>query len=95
MRISEIGEFALIDRIARLLPSAPASVVVGIGDDVAVLRTTAGKYLLATCDVQVEHVHFLPEKITPLQLGNKIAAINLSDIAAMGGTPDWALVWVP
>lgn len=92
MRISEIGEFALIDRIARLLPSAPASVVVGIGDDVAVLRTAAGKYLLATCDVQVENVHFLPEKITSYQLGLKIAAINLSDIAAMGGTPDWALV---
>lgn len=92
MRISEIGEFALIDRIARMLPSAPASVVVGVGDDVAVLRTTTGKYLLATCDVQVENVHFLPEKITPLQLGTKIAAINLSDIAAMGGTPDWALV---
>lgn len=92
MQISEIGEFALIDRIARLLPTVPASVVVGIGDDVAVLRTTEGKYLLATCDVQVENVHFLPEKITPYQLGSKIAAINLSDIAAMGGTPQWALV---
>lgn len=92
MRINEIGEFALIDRIARLLPSVPASVVVGIGDDVAVLRATEGKYLLATCDVQVENVHFLPEKITPYQLGSKIAAINLSDIAAMGGTPEWALV---
>lgn len=92
MKISEIGEFALIDRIASLLPSAPADVVVGIGDDVAVLRSTGEKYLLATCDVQVENVHFLAEKITPRQLGGKIAAINLSDIAAMGGTPEWALV---
>lgn len=92
MKISEIGEFGLIDRIVHLLPAAPSNVVVGIGDDVAVLQTHDGNYLLATCDIQVENVHFLADKITPYQLGRKIVAINVSDIAAMGGSPDWALV---
>ena len=92
MKINELGEFGLIDRIARMLPAASSSVVVGIGDDVAVLKHQDGSYLLATCDIQVENVHFLAEKITPYQLGRKIVAINVSDIAAMGGSPDWALV---
>lgn len=92
MKISELGEFGLIDRIAHLLPAAPSNVVVGIGDDVAVMQTQDGNYLLATCDIQVENVHFLADKITPYQLGRKIVAINVSDIAAMGGSPDWALV---
>ncbi|MCE5244789.1 MAG: thiamine-phosphate kinase [Syntrophobacteraceae bacterium] len=92
MRVSELGEFGLIRRIAGLLPPAPADVIVGIGDDVAVLDAGGGEYLLATCDVQVENVHFLRNSITPFQLGRKVAAINVSDIAAMGGTPSWALV---
>jgi len=92
MKISELGEFGLIERIASFLPAARSSVVVGIGDDVAVLQVRHGNYLLATCDIQVENVHFLAGKITPYQLGRKIVAINVSDIAAMGGSPDWALV---
>lgn len=92
MLLREIGEFGLIERIARLLPEAGPDVVVGIGDDVAVLRTSGPDYLLATCDTQVEGVHFLREAITPHQLGCKVVAINVSDIAAMGGNPSWALV---
>ncbi len=91
MRISDLGEFGLIDRIARFLPPGSPDVILGIGDDVAVLRTGGHEYLLATCDIQIEGVHFLPEKITPYQLGRKIVAINVSDIAAMGGYPAWAL----
>jgi len=92
MKIRDLGEFGLINRIARLLPAPPSDVVVGIGDDVAVLQARQDKYLLATCDIQIENVHFLADRITPYQLGRRIVAINVSDIAAMGGSPDWALV---
>ena len=92
MKITDIGEFGLIQRIARFLPPTASDVVVGIGDDVAVLSTLGPDYLLATCDIQVEGVHFLKGAITAPQLGKRIAAINVSDIAAMGGTPLWALV---
>lgn len=92
MRIRELGEFGLIERIKRVLPQASTDVVVGIGDDVAVLKSAGPEYLLATCDIQVENVHFLRSAISPRQLGHRIAAINVSDIAAMGGTPQWALV---
>ena len=91
MRVRDIGEFGLIDRIARSLPPPGAGVIVGIGDDVAVLQAS-NRYLLATCDIQVEGVHFLEEKITPYQLGRKVVAINVSDIAAMGGLPRYLLV---
>lgn len=92
MRITEIGEFGLIERVHQLLPEAAGDVVVGIGDDVAVLRTAGENYLLATCDVQLEGAHFLRERITPYQLGRRAAAINISDIAAMGGRPRHMLV---
>jgi thiamine-monophosphate kinase len=92
MVISDLGEFGVIERIARLLPAGAADVVVGIGDDVAVLDTGGPRYLLATCDIQVENTHFQPQTISPYQLGRKVIAINVSDIAAMGGRPRWALV---
>lgn len=92
MKVRELGEFGLIGRIAGFLPSPPEDVLVGIGDDVAVLRTSGSEVLLATCDAQVENVHFIRDRIEPYQLGRKTVAINVSDIAAMGGTPAWALV---
>jgi thiamine-monophosphate kinase len=90
--VAELGEFGLIERIARALPPSSDGVAVGVGDDVAVLRTDGENYLLATCDIQVEGVHFLREAIGPYRLGRKAAAINLSDIAAMGGVPTYMLV---
>ncbi|MGV8074828.1 MAG: thiamine-phosphate kinase [Syntrophobacteraceae bacterium] len=92
MLVRDLGEFELINRIAKYMPVPPADVVVGIGDDVAVLRTSGPEYLLATCDSQIENVHFLRRAITPYQLGRKIVAINMSDIASAGGSPSWALV---
>ncbi|NTU47980.1 MAG: hypothetical protein HGA84_03115, partial [Syntrophobacteraceae bacterium] len=92
MKIKDLGEFGLIHRIARFLPSRAPGVVVGIGDDVAVLDTGGEEYLLATCDIQVEGVHFVSRAISARQLGRRVAAINVSDIAAMGGHPSWALV---
>lgn len=92
MYVGDLGEFPLIDRLAGRLGGYGEDVVVGIGDDVAVLRISDDRYLLATCDVQVAGVHFLPGVATPYQIGRKAAAINLSDIAAMGGTPRHFLV---
>jgi thiamine-monophosphate kinase len=91
-RLSDIGEFGLIGRIAQRLPAPGAEVVVGIGDDTAALRVSGDRLLLATCDIQLEGHHFLRDKIAPQQLGRKALAINLSDIASMGGRPRYALV---
>ena len=91
MRISDIGEFPLIDRVARIASIERPDVIVGIGDDVAVLAD-GEELILATIDSQVEGVHFLRDVISPLQLGRRALAINLSDIAAMGGRPQYALV---
>ena len=92
MKISALGEFPLIERIAQRLPPYRKDVRVGIGDDVAVLEVDDQTYQLATCDIQVEGAHFSRHSITPYQLGRKAAAINLSDIAAKGGTPEHFLI---
>ena len=89
--VGELGEFALIERIRRTLGDAP-DVALGIGDDAAAVRPTPGKLLLATCDIQVEGRHFIKARIGPEQLGRRAAAVNLSDVAAMGGRPTHALV---
>ncbi len=86
MRIKDLGEFGLIERISRLLPPYLKDVMVGVGDDVAVVETEGDNYLLLTCDIQVENTHFLPSA-SPHQLGRKAAAVNLSDIGAKGGKP--------
>jgi thiamine-monophosphate kinase len=98
MRVSELGEFPLIERITGRLPEYLDDVYVGVGDDVAVLELDPETYQLAACDIQVEGVYFLTQSITPYQLGRKAAAINLSDIAAKGGIPQHCLVslaWRP
>jgi thiamine-monophosphate kinase len=92
MKIEQLGEFRLIERIRRALPEPGPDVVVGIGDDVAVLRASSENVWLATCDVQVEGIHFLRSAIDPRSLGRKALAINLSDIASAGGVPRYALV---
>lgn len=91
MRVGDIGEFDLIGRLAARLGS-PSGVSLGIGDDAAVLDVTPGTQLLATTDGQVEGVHFLRDGTPPQALGHRALASNLSDIAAMGGRPRWALV---
>ena len=91
-RVADLGEFPLIGRLAgRLGPPRP-DVLVGIGDDVAVFEVAPGRCVLATCDVQVAGVHFLADRVDPYRLGRRCAAVNLSDIAAMGGRPTHFLV---
>ena len=92
MHISELGEFPLIERIARIVSVERDDVIVGIGDDVAVLDNVGEDWILAKVDSQVEGVHFLRDAISARQLGRKVLAINLSDIASIGGWPLYALV---
>src|SRR6266571_2877702 len=86
-----IGEFELITRLTQNLPSRPGGQL-GIGDDCAILDPGDDLLLLATCDSQVEGIHFTFQTSTPEQIGHKALAVNLSDIAAMGGEPRYALV---
>ncbi len=92
MDVREIGEFGLISRLTRDLKGNGDRVVHGVGDDTAVLDVGGSSLLLATCDVQIEGIHFTRSGFSPEQIGYRVAAVNLSDIAAMGGTPTFALV---
>ena len=80
--------------IARLksMASAGDEVLVGIGDDAAVINGRGGKDLIVCCDLMVEGVHFRTEWTPPGILGRKALAVSLSDIAAMGGVPKFAMV---
>ena len=99
MKLSEIEEFGLIDRIARREPKL-SSTIIGIGDDCAVIkssvtgRQSSVKYLLVTTDALIENIHFKRQGLSFFALGQKALAVNISDIAAMGGWPTHALVTV-
>jgi thiamine-monophosphate kinase len=98
MKVSELGQFGLIDEVAKIIAAARddraeswQNLLNGIGDDCAVWRTGAA-HQLAKVDCQVEGVHFNLDILTWADLGWKALAVNLSDIAAMGGVPLYALV---
>lgn len=91
MRLSEIGEFGLIGRIKEQSLNS-AGVLLGIGDDAAATIMTPGMALLSTSDMLAEGVHFELAWSDPASLGRKSLAVNLSDIAAMGGIPRYALL---
>ncbi|MGH2487047.1 MAG: thiamine-phosphate kinase [Ktedonobacterales bacterium] len=91
MRVSELGEFGLIRHLTSGLETRD-DVVVSVGDDAAVLEPVAGEHLVATIDAQVEGRHFLQSVSSPEAIGHKALAVNLSDLAAMGASPKWALI---
>ncbi len=97
MKVSEMGEFGLIDYLAKMVAEAkvdrisPDQPIIGIGDDAAAWRCDSS-IQLATVDTMVQNVHFSPETTTWKELGWKSLAINLSDIAAMGGMPQYVLI---
>ncbi len=88
--IESCGEVELIRRLAARLAETP-ELRLGIGDDTAIVPGPAGTDQLLTSDAVVEGSHFLPDT-EPEQIGHKAIARNISDIAAMGGRPQWALI---
>lgn len=92
MKLSSLGEFGLIKRIERLFPSRASGIITGIGDDTAVFGAHPSRVLLVTTDMLIEGVHFDLGFTDFFSLGWKAAAVNLSDIAAMGGVPRFCLI---
>ena len=92
MRLKDTGEFGFIDLIRARFRNADASVLKGIGDDAAVIKKDSANAILVTTDLLMENVHFLRADITMRELGHKSLAVNLSDIAAMGGSAKTAVV---
>jgi thiamine-monophosphate kinase len=90
--LRQIGEFGLIDLIKQDTLVQPDNVVIGIGDDAAVLCPSPHHLQLFTTDMLVENVHFDLQTMSPWQLGYKAMAVNFSDIAAMGGEPKHAVI---
>lgn len=86
-----LSEFDLIDRYFRGCGAKRADVRLGVGDDAAILDCPAGAELIAAIDSLVDGVHF-PHGSPPASVGHRALAVNLSDLAAMGARPAWALL---
>ena len=91
-RVSDAGERALIERIRRRVPAADSALLVGIGDDAAVASPDRGALQVLTTDALVEGVHFDRRFSTPADIGYKALAVNVSDVASMGGRSRFALL---
>jgi thiamine-monophosphate kinase len=91
VKVSELGEFGLIDLLAKMAGGGDERLLIGIGDDAAAWQGD-DSIQLASVDSFVEGVHFTPETTPWPEVGWKALAVNLSDIAALGGIPRYALV---
>jgi thiamine-monophosphate kinase len=85
LKMEDIGEFEFIRSIMGDCLFSHKKLIKGIGDDCAVIGPYEGKVFLITTDMFLEDVHFILGKVTPEHIGEKAVAVNLSDIAAMGG----------
>lgn len=92
MTVAELGEHALLARIRARLPRSRPDVLIGIGDDAAVVEATRNEDTVLTTDALVEGVHFDRRWSSPGDIGHKALAVNLSDLAAMAAVPRWALL---
>ncbi|MBV8342565.1 MAG: thiamine-phosphate kinase [Gammaproteobacteria bacterium] len=86
-----LSEFALIERYFSACGARRPDVVRGVGDDAALLAVPPESELVAATDTLVAGVHF-PQSSPPFSIGHRALAVNLSDIAAMGARPAWALL---
>jgi thiamine-monophosphate kinase len=91
VKVSELGEFGLIDLLAKMAGGGDERMLIGIGDDAAAWQGD-DSIQLASVDSFIEGVHFTPETTPWQEVGWKALAVNISDIAAMGGIPRYALV---
>lgn len=92
MNAEELGEFGFIDLIRTRFPGHRKSVIRGIGDDAAVFHSSPDCVSLVSTDILIESVHFLRRHVSMEDLGHKALAVNLSDIAAMGGRCSFAVI---
>jgi thiamine-monophosphate kinase len=90
--LSDLGEFGLIEKIRSAVKSNNPNILMGIGDDAALFKSTAGHEMVITADMLVEGRHFDFKTISPWQLGAKTMAVNISDCAAMGAKPTVAVI---
>ena len=86
------GEFSFIEGIRRRISRGTSGLRLGIGDDTAVFEESSGRERLVTTDLLIEGIHFKTEYSPFKTIGHKALAVSLSDIAAMGGRPDYALL---
>src|SRR5947207_3586435 len=90
--VSEVTEAELIARIRRQLPPPPEWMLVGIGDDAAIVEPERNRVEVLTVDAIVEGIHFDRAFVPPDAIGHRALAVNLSDLAAMGAAPRLALL---
>jgi len=98
--VGDLGEFGLIERLAEILPPIKHEGLIGVGDDCAVIpgsvlfpQSSAGAcFQVSTVDSFLEDVHFTKQFSSPSDVGYKVFAVNLSDLAAMGARPVYCLV---
>ena len=90
--VADCSERELIARIRGRLPAAPAWLLVGIGDDAAVVEPERNRVEVLTADALVEGIHFDRAFVPPDAIGHRALAVNLSDLAAMGAAPRLALL---
>ena len=90
--LGDLGEFGLISRLLERVPVRGDAVVVGPGADDAAVVQVGDRSLIATADLSIEGRHFDRRFSSPSDIGWKALTVNVSDIAAMGGRPLWALL---
>jgi thiamine-monophosphate kinase len=91
-KLYQLGELGIINKFFQHFSLAASGINLGMGDDAAALEIPKGYMQLITTDIMVEDIHFERKYCAPQFLGHKILAINLSDIAAMGGEPRYFLL---
>jgi thiamine-monophosphate kinase len=91
--VSLRSEFDFIEQLRRRLATKrdPSNTTIGVGDDAAILRQSSGRDTVVTTDLLIEDIDFHRQSSNPKLLGHKALAVSLSDIAAMGARPRWAL----